>query len=185
MSLDLVPFLLAMWDIGPITGLDAWTTTWEFKHWISLYFGLFMTLFAIWIDIRTLMSPIKNQKDYSFWLYLFGVLMFWGALCLTDSGNEFGKLIYALINIAMILIGSILVRRIFVICGGLGLAGYLGYLSHSIFRDSLGFPIVLSLIGLVIIYLGIIWQRNEMVIQNTLIKLFPSSLQELLRRKYN
>ncbi len=61
----------------------------------------------------------------------------------------------------MILIGAVLGRRVFAVFGGLGIAGYLGHLSYRVFKDSLVFPFALSLIGLAIIWLGVIWQRRE------------------------
>ena len=41
--------------------------------------------------------------------------------------------------------------------GGLGIAGYLGHLSYRVFKDSLVFPFALSLIGLAIIWLGVVF----------------------------
>jgi hypothetical protein len=37
----------------------------------------------------------------------------------------------------------------------------LGHLSYKVFKDSLAFPIVLMLIGLGLVWLGVLWQRNE------------------------
>ena len=61
MSMDLVPFLFG-------DGRD-----WEIRKFISLWFGLAMVLLAFWVDVRS-----RHSKDYAFWLYLFGVLTFWG-----------------------------------------------------------------------------------------------------------
>jgi len=72
-----------------------------------------------------------------------------------NSNSELNKLIYCGINIAMILLGAVLGRRVFAVFGGLGIAGYLGHLSYRVFKDSLLFPFALSLIGLVIIWLGV------------------------------
>ena len=168
MSMDLVPYLL-----GKERVYD-----WEIRKFISLWFGLAMTLLAFWVDLRS-----RFSRDYAFWLYLFGVLTFWGGLSLMSSGSEWGKLAYCGINLAMILAGAVLGRRVFVVFGGLGVAGYLGYLSHRVFKDSLIFPFALSLLGLAIIALGVLWQRREAQWAGRLRRFVPGPLRELIEAR--
>src|SRR5437762_7116326 len=73
MSMDLVPFFLG----------GARTYDWELYKIVSLYFGLAMRLTAFCAYLRSSDSP-----GYAFWLYLFGVLTFWGGLSLMKSGSE-------------------------------------------------------------------------------------------------
>lgn len=75
MSMDLTPFLFHDEDYS-----------WGLRKLVSLWFGLFMVLVAFVVDLRT-----RHGKDYPFWLYLFGVLAFWGGLSMLDSGSELGK----------------------------------------------------------------------------------------------
>lgn len=167
MSMDLTPFLFGEAD-----------SSWELRKLVSLWFGLLICLLAFWVDIRS-----RREKDYAFWLYIFGVLAFWGGLSLMDSNSEFSKFIYLCINLAMIVVGATLSRRVFAIFGGLGAAGYVGHLAYDVFKDSMMFPFVLTLIGLGVIYLGILWQRHEESISNTLRNLLPSPLRELVERQ--
>ena len=74
-------------------------------------------------------------------------------------------------------------RRVFAVFGGMGVAGYLGYLAWDLFRDSLVFPFVLSLIGLGIIWLGLLWQRHEARIQQLLQRYLPVAWRELLTQR--
>jgi hypothetical protein len=168
MSMDLVPFLM---------GQDR-VYDWEIRKFISLWFGLAMTLVAFWVDLRS-----RFSRDYAFWLYLFGVLTFWGGLSLMNSGSEWGKLAYCGINVAMILLGAVIGRRVFAVFGGLGVAGYLGYLSYKVFKDSLIFPFALSLVGLAIIALGVLWQRREAQWSATLRGFLPAPLRELIEAR--
>jgi hypothetical protein len=168
MSMDLVPFLL-----GKERVYD-----WEIRKFISLWFGLAMVLVAFWVDLRS-----RFSRDYAFWLYLFGVLTFWGGLSLMNSGSEWGKLAYCGINVAMILVGAVLGRRVFAVFGGLGVAGYLGYLSYKVFKDSLIFPLALSLVGLAIIALGVLWQRREAQWAASLRRFVPGPLRELIEAR--
>ena len=166
MSMDLVPFLFGDWR------------DWEIRYFISLWFGLAMVLLAFWVDIRS-----RHSRDYAFWLYLFGVLTFWGGLSLMKSGSEWGKLAYCGINLAMILAGAVIGRRVFVVFGGLGIAGYLGHLSYRVFRDSLIFPFALSALGLAIIFLGVLWQRREAAWSARLRNHLPTELRELIEAR--
>jgi hypothetical protein len=166
MSMDLAPFLAG--------GVDP---DWEFRKRVSLGFGLLMIALAFWVDIRS-----RRERDYAFWLYLFGVIAFWGGLSLMRSDSELSKLLYFAINLFLIVVGAVLSRRVFVVFGGLGCAGYLGYLAYDVFRDSLLFPFVLTLIGLGVIYLGLLWQRHEESIGARLQSGLPIPLQELLAR---
>ncbi len=168
MSMDLVPYLL-----GAERVYD-----WEIRKFISLWFGLAMTLVAFWVDLRS-----RFSRDYAFWLYLFGVLTFWGGLSLIGSGSEWGKLGYCGVNVAMILIGAVLGRRVFAVFGGLGVAGYLGYLSYKVFKDSLIFPLALSVVGLAIIGLGVLWQRREAQWSERLRGFLPGPLRELIEAR--
>ena len=168
MSMDLVPFLLGQEHVYD----------WEIRKFISAYFGLAMTLVAFWVDLRS-----RFSCDYAFWLYLFGVLTFWGGLSLMNSGSELGKLAYCGINVLMILVGAALQRRVFAVFGGLGVAGYLGYLSYKVFKDSLIFPLALSLLGLAIIGLGVLWQRREAQWSARLRGFLPAPLRELIEAR--
>lgn len=170
MSMDLVPFLFGDWQ------------NWEIRKFISLVFGLAMTLLAFWVDLRSNASK-RGSGDYAFWLYLFGVLTFWGGLSSMNSGSELGKLAYCGINLAMILIGAVLGRRVFAVFGGLGIAGYLGHLSWRVFRDSLVFPFALSALGIGIIFLGVLWQRREAAWAGRLRALLPLPLRQLIEAR--
>lgn len=177
----LMPIAVTLWymsmDIVPLL-VGAGVHDWEIRKLISLWFGLAMVLLAFWVDVRS-----RASRDYAFWLYIFGVLTFWGGLSLMRSGSELGKLVYCGINVAMILIGAVLGRRVFAVFGGLGVAGYLGHLSWRVFKDSLVFPFALSLIGLAIIWLGVIWQRREAAWSARLRAFLPGPLRELIEAR--
>jgi len=167
MSMDLTPFLFHDTD-------DSWVM----RKWVSLLFGLIIVTVAVWVDIRS-----RHSKDFAFWLYIFGVMTFWGGMSSMDSGSELGKFIYLCINIAMIFFGAIISRRVFAIFGGFGCAGYLGYLAYRVFEDSLLFPLFLSFIGLGIIYIGIKWQKHEQEISVKMRSILPLPLRELIENR--
>ncbi len=168
-SMDLVPLLLD----GRVSSFFS-----DRGKVISTCFGLAMLALAFVVDLRS-----KGRQDFAFWLYLFGVLTFWGGLTSMNSNSELGKFVYCLINLAMIAIGAALSRRVFAVFGGLGVAFYLGDLSHRVFRDSMLFPLALTAIGLAVIAAGIYWQRHEATIGARLRPLLPGPIRDLVARR--
>jgi hypothetical protein len=177
LSMDLAPMLFAVGDAT--SEHRQWQAYWEFRKWVSMWFGLAMLLLALLVDLRARHA----REDFAFWLYLFGVLAFWGGLSLMESDSELARLLYLAVNLLMIGIGAALSRRVFVIFGALGTAGYLGHLAHDVFEDSVLFPFVLTLIGLAVIGLGIVWQRHEADITRRLRAILPNDLRELLESR--
>lgn len=175
-----MPIAVTLWymtmDVtAMIAGEDI---TWELRKIVSLYSGLLMIGLAFWVDIRS-----HHKADYAFWIYIFGVIAFWGGLSFQYSDNELSKFIYFCINLFMIGVGVLLVRRVFVVFGALGSCGYLGHLAFDVFKDSWLFPIALTAMGLGIIYLGILWQKHEKAITQTSRSLLPARLRALLEAK--
>lgn len=150
----------------------------RFMRDVSLVFGLGTCALAMWVDVRSRRSAsVAWRQDFAFWLYVFGAIMAWGALSLRDSSSEWGKLGYGLLNMALVFFGAAIGRRVFTVLGALGVCGYLGYLSHRVFQDSLLFPFALTLLGLGFVWLGVKWQRNEARIHAALSRWVPAGLQ--------
>ena len=162
MSMDLTPLLFDRVDF-----------TWNERLWVSLWFGLGMLMLSYLIDRRT-------RQDYSFWLYIFGMMAFWGGLSLMDSSSELSKFIYCLINLGLMVIAILLERRLFMIFGALGMFGYIGHLAHRVFRDSLLFPFALIFMGIAVIYLGIKYQRNRTAWDQAVLRHIPPGLKRLM-----
>lgn len=167
LGMDLVPLLFQDLDHN-----------WELRRLTTMYMGIVVTLFAFWVDVRS-----ARREDFAFWLYLFGVLMFWCGMTSLDSDSELGKFIYCLINIAMLGVGALLMRRVFAVFGAFGVAGYLGHLA-DVFEDSLMFPVALAAIGIGVIWLGILWQRHEQGLHERLVSLLPAPVRRLVAKAH-
>jgi hypothetical protein len=165
LSLDVADMWFGAWAEWPLRGL------------ISLWFGLLMVLLGIWIDLKK-----QSSADFAFWLYLFGVFAFWGGLTSQHSDAQFDKFIYCLINLFMMVFGVLLARRVFVVFGALGVTIYLGNLAYGVFRESWLFPVMLTLIGLAVIYCGVIWQKHEARFTAILQSRLPLAWQKRLQR---
>ncbi|MFG0630678.1 DUF2157 domain-containing protein [Pseudomonas sp. xss_2] len=170
-----MPIALALWFMS--MDLSEWfygsPFSWEQRRIVSLWFGLALLLVFLVVDGRT-------RRDYAFWGYLAGLAAFWGGLTLMDSGSELGKALYCLINLGLMAVAVLLRRPVFMVFGAMGVAAYLGYLSYEVFAESLLFPLVLTLIGLGVIGLGVLYQQHRQALSKRLRAQLPSSLLQLL-----
>lgn len=165
LTMDIIPLMI---------GNDS---TWRQREWVSMCFGLVMMFIAYLIDRR-------KMKDYAFWGYLFGTLIFWSGLTGLLWKGEFIFFIYFLINVFMMMFSILLKRKVLMIFGVIGAFLYFGHLAYEVFKDSILFPFVLSFIGLSIIYLGILYQRNAQWIERQVIAKVPLWIRNLLPGKY-
>jgi hypothetical protein len=148
--------------------------TYSQRSAVSILFGLHMFFLAFFYDR-------KVKEDYAFWIYLFGLIAFWGGLASHIFGKgEVWQLLWGCTNLGLIIISVLLQRKTFIVFGILGFLGYLGHLAYEFSRDSRAFPLVLSLIGLVVIWLGVLYQQNKAKVENTLIGLLPDSIKRNL-----
>lgn len=171
MSMDLAPFLAGT--------AEQWSpAVSKLRKWVSMAVGLPMIVLAVVIDLRN-----RSPRDYAFWLYLFGLAAFWGGLSLLGSGLLSGKLAYLTVNVALVLTGAALLRRAFTVFGAIGIAIVLGDISHTYFKDSFAFTIVLTLIGLGIVGAGVWWQRHETRLSARLRAGLPAHWRELLEAR--
>lgn len=170
-----MPIAVALWFMS--MDLSEWfhgdLFSWEQRRTVSLWFGLGLLLVFLVIDGRT-------RRDYAFWGYLAGLAAFWGGLTLMDSGSEWGKALYCLINLGLMGLAVLLRRPVFMVFGAMGVAAYLGYLSYEVFADSLLFPVILTLIGLGVIGLGVLYQKRREALSEQLRAQLPERLLQLL-----
>ena len=176
MGMDIVPALIM--QANGASDLFYSAAAWELRKKISLAFGLIMVLLAFFVDLRS-----RHSKDYAFWLYLFGLLTFWGALTSLGSGQLAGKLVYLAINFLMIFAAAILGRRVFAVFGGIGVVLVLADLSWGMFKNSFAFVAVLTLLGFALIGAGVWWSKREAEIVAKVRALLPRDLRELLEAR--
>jgi len=152
------------------------------RHWqlalgqrVSITFGLAMLFVAYLVDHRT-------REDFAFWLYLFGMTALWGAITSMDSGSEWRRFLYCLLNLAFIAISVLLRRRVFLLYGAIGVNAYLVRLAWTVFKDSMLFPFALTALGLSVIAVTVKYQRNRQAVDARLQSWVPEWVRELLPR---
>ncbi|MBR0714843.1 hypothetical protein [Bradyrhizobium liaoningense] len=162
MSMD-----LALWIAG--TG----HADFALQRKVSIWFGLAVLVVAWTVDCRS------RNADFAFWLHLFGLMTFWGAITASDSATELGRAVYCLFNAGLLALAVILMRRAYAVFGAFGVCLYLGHLADVVFKDSLLFPFALSLIGIAVIAAGLFYHRKERAIAAWLSAHLPAALLRL------
>ena len=147
MSMDLAPW---------IAGQEY--ADWETRRRLSVWFGAAVLAIAYTVDQR------QRTGDFAFWLYLFGLMTFWGGITASSGGTNLEKAVYCAMNVGLLMLSVFLDRRVFAVFGVLGVSIYLGDLANKVFRDSLMFPFALSLIGVLVIALGLLYHRHQAAI---------------------
>jgi hypothetical protein len=161
MSMDLAPW---------IVGTDH--ADWETRRRVSLWFGL-GTLVIAWV------VDWLRRGEFAFWLHLFGMLAFWGAVTSTSGGTMIDKALYCAMNVVLLFLSVFLGRKVYAVFGVIGIAIYLGDLANKVFRDSLLFPFALSAIGVAVIAAGLFYYRRQEAIAAWLETNLPDALKRL------
>jgi hypothetical protein len=162
MSMDAVPALFHAhpWDV-------------DIMRRVSIAFGLGMMFVAFLVDHRA-------DEDFAFWLYLFGMTAFWGAVTSIESDSELSKLVYCAMNLGFVVLSVPLRRRVFLVFGSLGVNLYLGHLAWRVFEHSMLFPFALTLLGLAIINVAVWYQRHRAAIELRVESWVPLWIRDLL-----
>ncbi|MGO3927258.1 hypothetical protein NP284_03000 [Rhodopseudomonas pseudopalustris] len=164
LSMDIVP-----WITGAPHG------NWETARKVSVWFGLGVIMTAIVVHGR------QQRGDFAYWLYLFGVMTFWGGITAVSDGTALDKALYCALNVGFLLVALLLDRVVFAVFGAMGIAIYLGDLADKLFRDSILFPFALSAIGVLIIGLGLLFHRHQAALSAWLDARLPAPVQRLRR----
>ena len=123
----------------------------------TIAFGIAVLLFAYLLEKRTR----QTMRDYSFWLWIFGTMSFWGAMSFEHTSVEWGSFSYGAINIAMIVVGGLVGRRVLAVFGAVGSAVYLWCLLDTVFANSLAFSIIVVALGGVLVWAAMRWPKVE------------------------
>jgi hypothetical protein len=166
LSMDLAAYAIHSTD---------WQAEWDGRSIVSMIVGLVTIVAALFIDRFT-------REDYAFWLYFFGSMSFWGGLWARgESSGEPAQFAALVIGLAFVAASIILGRRVLAVFGCLECFSYLGHLAWD-FRDSLSFPVVLTVVGLGVIALGVWYQKNLPRIEAAAGALVPEGVRKFIPR---
>src|SRR5712691_8131919 len=169
------PLAFALWflslDLAALLIGSQGLVAFEQKQVITLLFGATVLGVTYLLDHRT-------DQDYAFWLYLFGLVAFWGAL----TYDGVGSVGYCLINLGLMLVAVLLQRKTFMVFGAIGVYSYLGHLAFHVFKNSLLFPAALTALGIAIIAAGVWYRSREAAVEAALLRVLPGALRRTLPR---
>jgi hypothetical protein len=158
MSMDIVPILYGENDFS-----------WTARAHVSMAFGAAMIAAGYFSDL-------KFRKDYSFWLYLFGLMTLTFGFSVFYNDNLFMLCALGLVHVFLIVLSLVLDRTVFLVFGTLGIMEFLSRVSYEWFADSPLFPFSLTVIGVLLIALGVAYQRNRKAIDEAMQKRLPEAL---------
>ncbi len=146
--------------------------TWGQRALLSALLGLVVLGAGVAVDGRT-------RRDHARWIYLAGLVAFWGGLTTyhAETGPSFA--FGAAVNASLLVVSLLLGRRGFAIFGAVGLAAVLGHLAEVQLEDA-AVPFAFAAIGLALVGGGIAWHRFEPSWSRALIARFPERLRILL-----
>src|SRR5690242_19161053 len=169
------PLAFALWflslDLAALIVGSHGPLDYERKQQITLLFGATVLGVTYLLDRRT-------DQDYAYWLYLFGLVAFWGAL----SSEGVGDVWYCLVNLGLMLVAVLLQRKTFMVFGAVGVYSYLGHLAFDVFKDSLLFPAALTALGIAIIAAGVWYRNHDAAVEAALLRVLPSAVRRTLPR---
>jgi hypothetical protein len=162
--MDLLPFFARTLKIASL------------RTMISIAFGSAMIIFSLFLDR-------KKKKDFAFWGYLIGVFAFWISIShklILETESEWGRSFYCALNVLLLVLGAIVERRVFIVFGIGGFLIYLGDLAFRHFFTYKAFPLVLSFIGIHVIFLGMLVKKYSPKIRLSFQKRFLKNRSESL-----
>jgi hypothetical protein len=120
-------------------------------------YGLALVAAAFWLRRRE-----GGARSWSaFWLTLVGLFAFTGGLGAYALGDDraLAGLLFLVVHLGLVWLSVRLGDRLLLVFGALGIYLYIGKLALDTFRDSLGFPLALAIIGLSLVLGAVAYSR--------------------------
>lgn len=146
--------------------------TWAQRALLSALTGVGAIAAGVFLDART-------RRDYSFWLYLSGLVAFWGALVTVHADSVASQLVGAVLNLALVLAALPLRRPLFAVFGVVGLAGVLGHVAEAELEEA-AVPFVVLAIAAASAGAAVAWRRLAPEWEALVAEKLPDPLRRLL-----
>ncbi len=180
-TLPMMPICIVLWymvmDYSMYSDLHQREMNFrEIYQWNSVYFGLAALIVAVGVDHLN-----ESQQDYGFWVYVAGVVSFWGGLVMMDSSGEWAKFQFACINLVLCLGAGYLQRWPLALFGGAGLVLYYQHLVTETFKDHDAFWLVSGISAIALLALLTWGIRHREAIQEFFLQFAPESVRRRAR----
>jgi hypothetical protein len=170
------PAAFCLWFLS--MDLAAWIAgdknfSYTLRRQVSLWFGVVLFIWTWFHELR------PRKADFAFWLHLVAGITFWCGLTFQSSDWEFGKFLYCLINVGLLIVSMFMGRRIYAVFGVIGIMTYIGHLAYSVFQNSLLFPFAMTFFGLGMVALGIWIAKRRVALEGWMERHLPPGLEVL------
>jgi hypothetical protein len=161
---------IAAMEAAPLAFGEA--PTWGQRGIASAAVGYLALSAGVILDRRT-------RRDHAGWLYLAGLIAFWGGLLSVHPSGSLSVAVGALGNAALILAALALRRRIFAVFGAVGLARALGHVAEQLLDPSV-FPLILAALGVGLAAGVVVYHRRAPAWERALSAALPGRWRRLL-----
>ncbi len=158
-----VLFYLAIWfmamDAAPLfsslksSDSHYYAHVWYIRTVLCIILGLLFCVNAFLLDR-------KHKERFAFWGYFFGATILWVGFSVVNDPNWYQSAMYCVFNALFIIASPFLHRRVFLVYGVVGILIYLFDIGYHRFASSASFPFVLSGVGIGIVVLSALIQKN-------------------------
>ncbi len=146
--------------------------TWGQRALLSALLGLVVLATGVGVDGRT-------RGDHARWLYLSGLVAFWGGLTTFHAETGPSIALGLAVNGMLVVTSLVLDRTSFAIFGAVGLAAVLGHVAEVELEDA-AVPFAFAGIALGLVAGGIAWQHFRASWSRALLSHVPAALRGLL-----
>jgi hypothetical protein len=160
----------AAMDAAPV--LFGAEPTWTQHALLSALVGLLVLGAGFAVDRRL-------RQDYAGWLYLAGLVSFWGGLTTAQAASRTSVALYVAVQVWLLAVALLVHRRRFAVLGAVGLAGAAGHLAaDALVADVL--PWAFAFICAALVAGTLAWMRWEERLADAVIGRLPPGMRRLL-----
>lgn len=174
LAMDIADLLVERFADGQ-PDLAGYALQQQIRAGVSLALGAVALAAAWWLDLR-------GQRQLTLWPHIAAGAALLAGVAIWLRRPEAGEPAWAALaglSLGLVLFSLYIRRRSYLVFGGLGLAAYVGHLAFEVFRDSLVFTLVLTIIGVAVIALGYAWMKLEPAAQAWMGAHLPPALSRL------
>jgi len=162
MSMDIVPILYK-------SNMFSWTE----RARVSVCFGALMLAGGY-------LMHLKYRRDYAFWMYVFALIALTSGLSVFYNDDACAMAILLAVHVLLCFVSLFLRERVFMVFGVIGTGEFLSRISYKFFEDSIMFPFALTIIGCLLIFAGIVYQKNRKKIDLFVNRLLPAHIRKYM-----
>lgn len=121
----------------------------------------------------------RTRRDHAYWLYLAGLVAFWGGLTTHHAASGASLLLGAVVNVALVFTSIALRRRVFAVFGGIGVAGVLGHCADLWLADPV-VPFAFAAIAAGVVAAAVAYDRLAPLWERALPPRLPATIRRML-----